>query len=74
MYLLYGHTEFPPIKYPQCLFNFEGLKCCTYWKVALKRGMHLFQSKREYSHGILKLFSFRFQITINNFHCDTSAK
>ena len=42
---IWTHTVFPLIKYPRRLFNFEGLKCCAYWRV-------------EYSHGVSKLFNF----------------
>ena len=42
-------------KRPWRSFNFEALKCDTYFRVALKKGRRLFQSNRNYSHGVLKL-------------------
>ena len=60
--------HFPSNKCSRCLFNFEALRCGACWRVALKIGKSLFQSKRSYLPGILKLFKFLFPITLINYH------
>ena len=39
---------------PLRLFNFEALRKYAYWRAALRRGRHLFQSKKSYSNEISK--------------------
>ena len=49
-----------PYKCLRCLLNFKALRCGNYWRVVLKRGRRLFQSKRNYSYEISKLCDFFF--------------
>ena len=34
-------------KHCWCLFNFEALRCAGYWRIALRSGQYLFQSKKS---------------------------